>query len=370
MSNPAQAQQAIDAAYRRGVPVIASMADEASKHPNLPASLEHTLAVNSVTEKEPPLGGAVEGYLALNGCTNFGGHTFVSIPSGVVLLGGHRAGRGLRRAPGVGGAAVRGPSAPVARAWARDPRRQPAVGQRGDAAGPLDRGRRRLRDAERAWIRRTTSVRRRAGCSTPSATRRRPGWDATTGYGRVNAYELVQAVRDGRIPPEADLTSPAFYDLLPAAGTLRVRGSVAAVRAHSYDYRVEWATALQPPDHPATDTWHVVAERRGTAPPGATAARAARPAPRSRPRCPTAATGAPVDPATGRHRRGALQRPGAGGGHRGRRPTARPRRGQPEAGLRPRRPRPRRAPCRRGSRARAPRSPVFAELEPGGRARS
>lgn len=82
LSNPRQAQQAIDAAYRRGVVVVASMADEASKHPNLPASLEHTMAVNSVTEKEELLGGAVEGFLALNGCTNFGGRTFLSIPSG------------------------------------------------------------------------------------------------------------------------------------------------------------------------------------------------------------------------------------------------------------------------------------------------
>ncbi|MGH8976854.1 MAG: S8 family serine peptidase, partial [Acidimicrobiia bacterium] len=82
LTNPAQAQAAIDAAYERGVVVVASMADEASKHPNLPASLERTMAVNSVTEKEDLLSGAISGYLALNGCTNFGGHTFVSVPSG------------------------------------------------------------------------------------------------------------------------------------------------------------------------------------------------------------------------------------------------------------------------------------------------
>src|SRR4051794_16790369 len=84
ISNPRQAQQAIDAAYRRGVVVVASMADEASKHPNLPASLEHTMAVNSVTEKTNDLIGddTVQGYLALNGCTNFGGRTFVAVPSG------------------------------------------------------------------------------------------------------------------------------------------------------------------------------------------------------------------------------------------------------------------------------------------------
>ena len=50
INNPRQAQLAIDAAYRRGVPVIASMADEASKHPNLPGALDHTIPVNSVTD--------------------------------------------------------------------------------------------------------------------------------------------------------------------------------------------------------------------------------------------------------------------------------------------------------------------------------
>ena len=39
--------------------------------------------VNSVTTltSNPLGGGTTTGYLALNGCTNFGGHTFVSVPS-------------------------------------------------------------------------------------------------------------------------------------------------------------------------------------------------------------------------------------------------------------------------------------------------
>ena len=58
LNDPRQAQEAIDAAYHRGVVVVASMADEASKHPNLPASLEHTMDVNSVTTlSSNPLGG-------------------------------------------------------------------------------------------------------------------------------------------------------------------------------------------------------------------------------------------------------------------------------------------------------------------------
>src|SRR5207248_1130930 len=93
------------------------------------------------------------------------------------------------------------------------------------------------------------------------------GWDATFGYGRLNAYEAVKMVRDGRIPPEADVTDPSWFALLPTHGTLTVRGRVAAPRATSYDYRVEWAGGLQPPDWPATDQWHVLRSVRGATEP-------------------------------------------------------------------------------------------------------
>ncbi len=81
LNNPPQSQQAIDAAYRRGVPVVASMADEASKHANLPGSLERTLSVNSITKTESPPWLQSHGFMELNGCTNYGGHTQVSVPS-------------------------------------------------------------------------------------------------------------------------------------------------------------------------------------------------------------------------------------------------------------------------------------------------
>lgn len=293
LNNPPQAQSAIDAAYRRGVVVVASMADEASKHPNLPASLEHTMAVNSVTEKESVLGGPIEGYLALNGCTNFGGHTFVSVPSGACSS----------EATGLSAGMVG-----LLESAARDARlaRYPGLPRRGN----------RLSANEAMQVVRSTAD--DVDFSTPNAvdpannfgtatgglldTVRYPttaGWDATHGYGRINAYEMVRSVRDGRIPPEADITSPRWFGVLPVSGTLRVRGEVAAVRATSYDYRVEWTTGMQPPAHPGADVWHVAAERHGLhAPRSGVLARidladvAAA--------LPGGAQGAPVDPATGR----------------------------------------------------------------------
>jgi hypothetical protein len=241
LNNPRQAQEAIDAAYRRNVVVVASMADEASKHPNLPASLEHTLAVNSVTEKtsNPLGGGSVQGYLALNGCTNFGGHTFVSVPSDSCSS----------EATGIASGMVG-----LVESYARHLH----VTLTANEVMQIVRS-----TADDVDFSTPNAVDPANNFGTPTGnplidTVRYPstkGWDATFGYGRVNAYEMVKAVRDGRIPPEAMIDSPSWFDVLPATGTVPVTGRVAAPRATSYDYRVEWAPGLQPPLYPATDHW-------------------------------------------------------------------------------------------------------------------
>ena len=73
-------QDAIDYAYDNGVFVAASAADEAAAHRSWPASYERTTVFNSV--RSPVITGTFpNSYLFLNGCTNFGGHTFSSVPS-------------------------------------------------------------------------------------------------------------------------------------------------------------------------------------------------------------------------------------------------------------------------------------------------
>ena len=45
-------QAAIDYAYGRGIPIVASAADEESRHHNFPAALDHTIWVNSIVHDD------------------------------------------------------------------------------------------------------------------------------------------------------------------------------------------------------------------------------------------------------------------------------------------------------------------------------
>jgi hypothetical protein len=265
LNNPQQAQQAIDAAYARGVVVVASMADEASAHPNLPGVLEHTMAVNSVTEKSVDLigPGAVEGYLALNGCTNFGGRTFVSVPSSACSseATGQSAGMiGLVES--------------YARAIGLDP--NPAlVGLGGPAAGDVLTANEVMQlvraSADDIDFATPNAVDPANNFGTPSGSPlldtvrypTRPGWDQIHGYGRINAYELLRDVEAEAIPPEAMIDGPTWFDVLPTSGTAAVTGTVAAERADSFDYEVQWAPGVQGPEHPGVDTWTVVGGESG-----------------------------------------------------------------------------------------------------------
>ncbi|MEJ7582591.1 MAG: S8 family serine peptidase [Acidimicrobiales bacterium] len=282
VSNPPQAQQAIDAAYRRGVVVVASMADEAAKHANLPSSLEHTMAVNSVTEKEDIVAPGVQGYLALNGCTNYGARTFLAIPSG--SCSSEATGRS---------AGMVGLIESVARDNGHDLSANEVMQVLRATADDIDFATPNAVDPANDFG--TSS----GGLLDTVRYPTRKLWDATFGYGRVNIYEAVKAVRAGRIPPEADISSPRWFRVAPTEGRQLVQGRVAAPNAEEYEFRVEWAVGLQTPPYPAVDDWHVVARRRGLRRPfkgvlGAIDLADIAAA------LPDDGTGSPVDPATGR----------------------------------------------------------------------
>lgn len=270
INDPPQAQAAIDAAYHRGIPVVASMADEASKHPNLPAAMNHTIPVNSITSPTDTLGDIGQppivdnDFLQLNGCTNYGAITWVSVPSSSCSSEATGLGAGM---VGLIESAARDVGLPA----------NPSLG----ATGPGDNV---LTANEVAQILRATAD--DVDFATPNALERAndrggdpftrypttPGWDATFGFGRVNTFEAVRATSEGEIPPEADLTSPEFFALVPGSGSLAVEGYAAAARSASYTWRVEWTTGLQSDPHPATDDWRVAATGSASSPTSGTLA--------------------------------------------------------------------------------------------------
>jgi hypothetical protein len=73
----------------------------------------------------------------------------------------------------------------------------------------------------------------------------RKGWDEFFGYGRINAYKAAEAAAQGWIPPEADITSPEWFQQMdPAASSFAVNGYVNA--RTNYTCRVEVAPGAQP----------------------------------------------------------------------------------------------------------------------------
>jgi hypothetical protein len=265
-SNPRQAQQAVDAAYERGVVIVASMADEESKHANLPAALERTMPVNSVTQREHIASGTSDGWLALNGCTNWGAITWVSVPSSSCSS----------EATGLGAGMV-GLVESVAREAGIAPHPGLPAGSGGPGGDVLSANEvmqliaANADDVDFATPNATEPANDYGGSTGDLvASERYPsrkGWDQVYGYGRINAYEAVRLAKAGAIPPEADIASPQRFAMLPTTGSLPVTGTVAARFATSYGFRVEWAPGASPPAHPGTDQWRVVAERTGlTAP--------------------------------------------------------------------------------------------------------
>lgn len=80
----------------------------------------------------------------------------------------------------------------------------------------------------------------------------RRGWDEFTGYGRLDAYKAVDAAAEGWIPPEANITSPEWFQQIdPQQESFAVQGRVAA--RTDYTCRVEVAPGAQPNNRTIAD---------------------------------------------------------------------------------------------------------------------
>ena len=256
--------QAINYAESKGVPIVASAADEESEHQNLPGGLGHMIVVNSVNY-EPTWNPASSLYL--NGCTNYGAQISVSVPSsscsseatgksaGMIGLlesaaaGAVEAGT-IKDYPGLHNAS--GQPVPLSANEVQQLVTMSADDVNFGTAAPT------------AVPPAPANNYKVSAPDVPFATTTQfpttPGFDIYSGWGRINAQRMVAWVAAGRIPPEAEIDSPSEFATLSPTGTLVVRGLVGAVRSSSYKYQVDVAVGAAP----SATSWRLLTEGSGT----------------------------------------------------------------------------------------------------------
>lgn len=217
------AQSALDYAYEKNTLVVTSMADENSRHHNVPAAANHTLPVHAITYDANSIKNATT-FLGFHPCSNFGGQNFLS------ASGTGCSSEATGKLSGIAGLVYS-----AAKKYGVSPPLTP-----GEAhsiffmtADDINVPESQIENAQYKWS--------------------QPGFDQRFGYGRVNANRAVEAIRDGKIPPAVDIVSPMWFTVLykdQATGPIELKGTVSAKRAPSYDYVVEWAPGVQPLDEP------------------------------------------------------------------------------------------------------------------------
>ena len=268
INNSSYAQAAVDYAYKHGVLVDASEADEAAGHHNYPAALNHTMVVNSVTHyvddgtsdlPAPFNSVAIQNpktYLAFNGCTNFGGYTWVSVESNSC------SSDATGQSSGISGLIYS-----AARNMIDNGLLKPDASGRPLSAEEVKQiVRLSAQDIDFSTPKPPVGLPNNFFTTLPDSQRyiTTAGWDQISGWGKLNANAAVRMVARGAIPPEADITSPTWWKPLGTTGTVNIVGSVAAPRAHSYTYTLQFAPGVQPPRWPLSDAWTAFGSGAGT----------------------------------------------------------------------------------------------------------
>ena len=267
LNNSSFGQAAVDYAYENGVVIVASAADESAAHHNYPSNYNHTMIVNSVNKFNSQGAGGFDfpaqnprSYLYLNGCTNFGGHIHVAIPSS--SCSSDATGQSSGHAGLLYSAARNAIDRGLMTGYVRDDGSIAPFPISAEEA--MQMFRQGAEDIDFSPPRSTT------GYFTQHVTPTKRfqsvnGWDMFFGYGRINVNQMLRGVGfvpkgqtdppPVRIPPEADIVAPDWFKTLDDEGSVPIVGRVAANRVTSaggtYDYVVEWAPGAQ--DSLATD---------------------------------------------------------------------------------------------------------------------
>ena len=90
------------------------------------------------------------------------------------------------------------------------------------------------------------------------------GWDQHFGYGRPELALAMQRIADGKVPPQALITSPDWFAPLNVSqrSSVQIGATLAAPRASGYTWKLQWAPGIEPCDSDFRD----VASGSGTSP--------------------------------------------------------------------------------------------------------
>lgn len=217
INNTPYSQWAVDWAYRNNVPIIASAADETSYHHNFPGSLDHTIYVHAIQMDEDPEEDSST-FLNFNNCTNFGGHLSLSTP-----------GEGCSsEATGK----TSGQAALIKSYFLQ--LRDRSVGTDDEAYFAPDLT---AEEMYQVLVASADDIDVPGAETDPTALALQKfpsneGWDLHFGYGRNNARRSLELLRDQRIPPEADVVRPRWFETFDPArvGSFDVIGSVSSPR--------------------------------------------------------------------------------------------------------------------------------------------
>ncbi len=298
---PYFARQAIEYAYDHGTTVIASAADEAAEHHNQPGALPDTIVVNSTNAPNSLAGVGVTdvppSYLQLNGCTNWGPRVDLTVEgsscssestgkssgvTGLVYSAAEDAIAAGRLQPSDHCRTIAGTPCVVTPNEVRqllasgNIAGDATAGQDDASAGttPADEGDGGQADDVNFAAQPESSCAADpiATCTDPNQNTTfaadmlggvlgplpdtfeypaRKGFDEFYGYGRLNAYKAVEAAFAGRIPPEADISSPDWFTQVdPALPSFALDGFTDA--RESYTCQVDIAPGVEPNNAPAT----------------------------------------------------------------------------------------------------------------------
>jgi hypothetical protein len=227
-NNSRFAQEAVEYAYGKGVVIMAAAADENSFHHNYPSTYDHLIVVKAIVPDSflPPIEGFSAPFTSTffqhSGCANYGGRIDVSLPTDSCASGATGIAGGL-------GAMVTSRGRDLVD---RDLLEEALSANEVKQIITLS--------AEDVFVHRSDPLSR----FYPS----QPGWDQYYGYGRANAKAAVDRIGPDTIPPEADIRTPDWFETVDPIKTpiVEIAGSVAAQRAESYYYIVEYGVGVEP----------------------------------------------------------------------------------------------------------------------------